>query len=87
MSEKPAAGLIAAAVAAPLVVLCCLGPAVFGSLLGGIAGWLGGLGAAAAAGAGVVAGVAAYGLFRWWRARSQRMGASQPRRQALSDSP
>jgi hypothetical protein len=70
VSEKPAAGLIAAAVVAPLAVLCCRGPAVLGSVLGGVAGWLGGLGLAAAAGAGIAAGVAAYALFRWRRARS-----------------
>ena len=76
MSEKSGAGLAVAAVVVPLVALCCLGPAVLGSVLGGIVGWLGGLGPDAAAGAGIATGLAAYGLFRWRRGRGHRIGTS-----------
>ena len=76
MSEKPIAGVVAAGAVASLVALCCLGPTVLGSVIGGIVGWLSGLGPGAAAGAGIATGLAAYGLFRWRRARGHRMGTS-----------
>ena len=77
MKDNPFAGLVAAVLVVPLVVLCCLGPALLGSLLGGMAGWLGGLNVVEMAGAAVAAGLVAYGLLRWRRARVYRAGAQQ----------
>jgi len=69
MSDKPIAGLVIAAVMAPLALFCCLGPVVLGSVLGGIISWLGGLNLAAGAGAALAAGLLAYGFLRWRKAR------------------
>lgn len=77
MEEKPVAGLVTAAVAVPLVALCCLGPVVLGSVLGGIGAWLGGLNAAEIVGATFVAGILAYGLLRRVRARNAH-GRTEP---------
>ncbi len=77
MNEKPVAGLVTTAVVAPLVAVCCLGPAAFGSILGGVAGWLGGLNAAAVAGPALAAGLVAYGFFRWRGARLRREEGQQ----------
>lgn len=79
MDEKPVAGLVTAAVAVPLVALCCLGPAVLGSILGGMVGWFGGLNAVEVAAAALAAGALAYGFLRWRRARRARI-PSEPSR-------
>ncbi len=43
MSEKLMAGVVTAAIIAPLCSVCILGAVVLGSFLGGLAGWFGGL--------------------------------------------
>jgi hypothetical protein len=40
MSDNGVAGFVTALLIAPLVVVCCLGPAVLGSVLGALVGWL-----------------------------------------------
>jgi hypothetical protein len=72
MSEKPSATITTAALVAPLVVLCCLGPAAVAALLSGIVARLGGLGVAATVAAAVVAGLFGYGVMR---AKRRRRGA------------
>ena len=42
MDDKIVAGAVTAVVVAPICAFCILGPAVVGSLLGGISGWIGG---------------------------------------------
>jgi hypothetical protein len=69
MSDKPIAGLVIAAMVAPVALLCCLGPVVLGSILGGIVGWLGGLNLIAAAGAALAIGLLICGFLRWRKAR------------------
>lgn len=68
-SDKPFVGLVIAAVVAPVALLCCLGPVVLGSILGGIVGWFGGLNLLAAGGVATAIGLLAYGFLRWRRAR------------------
>jgi len=65
MSDKPVAGLVVAALATPLVLLCCLGPTIVGSLVAGTAAWLGGLGVATVTVATVAGGLVVFGLLRW----------------------
>lgn len=77
MDDKPVVGLVTAAVIARVVALCCLGPGVVGSLLGGVVGWLGGLGPEDVVGAAVAAGFVAYALRRWHRGRLRREGMQQ----------
>ena len=69
MSDKAIAGLVTAAVVAPVALLCCLGPVVLGSIFGGIVGWIGGLNLVAAAGMALAIGLFAYGFLRWRKAR------------------
>lgn len=76
MNEKPAAGLVAALLILPLALLCCLGPAVVGSLLAGASAWLGGLGVWATAGAAAAGAVLVYGILRWRKAQHRHGGAS-----------
>lgn len=81
MNEKSLAGFVAAALIAPLVALCCVGPVVLGSLVGGVAGWLGGLNFLEVAGATASAAVAVYAFLRWKRARvcrAEKQQASAP---------
>src|SRR5579863_3881233 len=74
MGEKPVAGIVTAAGVVPLVLLCCLGPVVVGSMIGGVFGWLGGLGPAAIAGTAVAFAAITYGFLRWRRRRRRRAG-------------
>ena len=69
MSDKPIAGLVAAVAVAPLCAVCILGPAILGSAVTSVAGWLGDLNLIAATAA--VGGLAAlvFGVL-WW----SRMG-------------
>jgi hypothetical protein len=60
MSDKPITSLVIAAVAAPVALLCCLGPVVLGSAFVGLVGWLGGLSLAAAAVVVLAASLLAY---------------------------
>lgn len=71
MSDKPVAGLVAFVVAAPLVLLCCLGPAVFVGLLAGAAGWFSGLGPLAIGGLVIIGACLAFHLYRRSRQSDQ----------------
>ena len=75
MSEKPAAGILTAVLAVPLVLLCCLGPAAVGSLFAGAGAWLGGLSVAAATAAAIAGALCVYGFLRWRKARHHHEGA------------
>jgi hypothetical protein len=77
MNEKSSANFVAAALIAPLVALCCFGPVVLGSLLGGVAGWLGGLSFFEVASATAGAAVAVYAFLRWRRTRVCRVEKQQ----------
>jgi hypothetical protein len=77
MNDKPVAGVVTALVAVPLALLCCLGPIALGSVLAGVAGWLGGLGVFAILGVVLTAAAAGYGLLRWRWARFRRAGGSE----------
>ena len=67
VNEKSLAGFVVAALIAPLVAVCCVGPVVLGSLLGGLVGWLGGLDYLEVAGANASVAVAVYAFLRWRR--------------------
>lgn len=69
MNEKLIAGLVTAAVIAPVCAVCVLGPVVLASIFAGVTGWLGGFGPVVTAGLVLVAGTAAYGIIRRRRAR------------------
>ena len=73
MGEKFFAGLVAAAVIAPLCAVCILGPAVLTSIFTGIAAWLGGFDLVGTAVLGLVAGIAVYGIIRWRRVQRSPM--------------
>lgn len=60
MSDKFVAGIVTAAVIAPMCALCLVGPAVFASILAGIVGWFGGLGPVLTIGLVLVAGIVVY---------------------------
>lgn len=60
---------MAAAVAIPLAILCCLGSAGVASLMVGAIAWLSGLKVAAILGAVVTGCILAYGLLRRRKAR------------------
>ncbi|MEW6629514.1 MAG: hypothetical protein AB1440_01470 [Pseudomonadota bacterium] len=68
MDEKPFAGLVTAIIIAPLAVLCCLGPLLIGSALGGVAGWLGGQRLGLTAVLALSAGAIGYAVMRRRRA-------------------
>jgi hypothetical protein len=70
VGEKLIAGLVAAAVVAPVCAVCILGPAVLASIFAGITGWLGGFDPVVTTGLVLVAGIAVYGIVR--RRRAQR---------------
>src|SRR5262249_54954997 len=72
MNDNRVAGFVTALLVAPLVVVCCLGPAVLGSALGALVGWVGGLGPVEVIAAAFAAGLAIYGFLRLRRARSNR---------------
>ena len=72
MSEKPIAGLVTAAVVAPLCALCFLGPVVLASGVAGVWGWLSGLGPTVILGLVLSVAALVYGLFRWRKLRTSR---------------
>jgi hypothetical protein len=59
MGERTPAGIVAAVFVAPLVLLCCLGPAGVASLFAGIVAWSSGLSVAAITGAAIAGGLSA----------------------------
>ena len=72
MSDKPIAGLVIAAVVAPLCVLCVLGPVILASGVAGAWGWLSGLGPVVVLGLVVLVAALVYGLLRRRKARTSR---------------
>ncbi|CAN7619876.1 hypothetical protein HW571_22930 [Agrobacterium genomosp. 3] len=76
MDDKPTAGIVTAIIIAPLVALCCLGPVVIGSAVGGVLGWFSGQGLVIGGVLTLLAGAAGYALMRWRRASSRREDAS-----------
>ena len=70
MSDKSIAGLVAAAVAAPLCAICILGPGFIVSAATGVSGWFGGLDVTTSTALAVIAGFLVYGLSRWRTART-----------------
>ncbi len=84
MSEKPPGALIAAVIAAPLMVVCCLlfvlGPAAITGVIAWASGWVAGLGAVASAGLAIVAAILVYGFARRRRAKppTARVSAVEP---------
>jgi len=64
MGEKIIAGLVTAAVAAPVCAVCILGPTFLGSAFGWVLGRVSGLGPIATLGAAILAGLVVYGLVR-----------------------
>jgi CHASE2 domain-containing sensor protein len=83
MGGKFVAWFVTAAAIAPVCAVCILGPAVFGSIIAGMAGWFGGMSAITTAGLFVVAGIVVYEIFRRRRARR----APMPLADALSPMP
>ncbi len=77
MSDKPTGALIAAGIAAPLMVVCCLlfliGPA---AVIAWASGWFAGLGAVASTGLAIVAAILVYGIARRRRSKSPTAQAS-----------
>ena len=73
MSDKPPGALIAAVIAAPLMVVCCLsflfGPAAIAWVIAWASGWVAGLGAVASTGLAIVAAILVYGFARRRRAK------------------
>ncbi len=65
MSDKPIAVLVTTAIAAPLMVVCCLfAPAAIAWLVAWASGWVAGIGAAASTGLAIVAALLVYGFTR-----------------------
>lgn len=77
MNEKPVAGLLATVAVLPLLLLCCLGPVILGSILGGIAGWLSGLGFAGILSAALAIAAISYGILRWRQRQRLNRGVAQ----------
>ena len=72
MSDKPIAVLVTTAIAAPLMVVCCLfGPAAIAWLVVGASGWVAGIGATASTGLAIIAALLVYGFTR--RRRANRL--------------
>lgn len=69
MHDKIVAGAVTAVVVAPICAFCILGPAVVGSLLGGISGWIGGLSPVLTTGLAIATGILVLGIVRRRRTR------------------
>lgn len=69
MHDKIVAGAVTAVVVAPICVVCILGPAVVGSLLGGISGWIGGLSPVLTTGLAIATGLLVLQMVRRRRTR------------------
>jgi hypothetical protein len=76
VSVRPSAGLMAAALAVPLVLLCCLGPAALASLLAGFVAWVGGFNIAVVTAVTLVGGLVTYGFLRRRTVRLRRVERS-----------
>ena len=69
MHDKIVAGAVTAVVIAPMCAVCILGPAVVGSVLGGISGWVGGLSPVLTTGLALATGILVLGIVRRRRTR------------------
>ena len=69
MSDKPVAGVMTAIIITPILAICCLGPVIFASTLGGVFAWFSGLNAFAVLGLALVAGGVAVLFVKRRRAR------------------
>ena len=70
MSDKPTAVLLTTAIAAPVMVVCCLfGPAVIAWAGVWLSGWITGVGAGTSIALAIIAAIVVYGLGRRGRAR------------------
>ena len=70
MSDKPPGTVIAAVIAAPLMVVCCLfGPAAIAWLVAGASGWVASVGATASAGLAIIAAILVFAFARRRRAK------------------
>lgn len=76
MSDKLLAGIVTAAVIAPLCSVCVLGPAVIASVFSGVAAWFGGFDPVVTTALVLVAGLAVYGFIR--KRGEKRALAAQP---------
>ncbi len=70
MSDKPPGALIATAIAAPVMVACCLfGPAVVAWAVVSVSGWIAGVGAVTSTGLAIIAAILVFGWTRRGRAK------------------
>ncbi len=69
MHDKIVAGAVTAVVIAPMCAVCILGPAVVGSVLGGISGWIGGLSPVLTTGLAIATGILVVQIVRRRRTR------------------
>jgi len=69
MGQKIIIFLVAATVVAPLCALCIFGPIVLGSVIAGIAAWIGGFDFLVTTGLAIIVGAVLYGLVRWRRGK------------------
>jgi len=74
MSDKPIAGLVTAVAIAPLLAVCCFGPAVVASAFAGIAAWFSGANAVTTTGLAILAAILAYGFVRRRTAKTGTTG-------------
>ena len=72
MSDKITAGLVTFAAILPLCAVCVLGPAAIGSVIAGLAAWLGGFSFWATMLVAVGGAAAIYGLMRQRRRNRER---------------
>ncbi len=70
MNDKPTAVLLTTAIAAPVMVVCCLfGPAVIAWAVVWVSGWITGVGAGTSIALAIIAAIVVYGLGRRGRAK------------------
>lgn len=81
MSDKPVAGIVAFAAAAPLCALCALGTSGLASVSAWFAGWFGGFDWVIATAFALIVGILTYSLLRRRAARNtekQAVALSKP---------
>lgn len=88
MSEKLIAGIVTAAVVAPLCAVCVLGLAAIGSVLAGAFAWIGGAGPLLTLALMVAAGLLVYRTLRRRRQLNRASGADRhaPQLSTMKDS-
>jgi len=78
MSDKPVAGLVAAAAIAPLCALCVLGTSGLASVFAWFAGWFGGFDWVVVTALALIIGILVYALFRRRTTSKQMAAHSEP---------